>query len=63
MSDILHLTQATDHSMLQQVVDYEEQKKLVMDRISVWQELQVFQREYLPLASFALGRIDIRGWF
>jgi len=27
--------------MLKQVVDYEEQKKLVMDRISIWQAMQV----------------------
>ena len=33
--------QAADHSMLKQVVDYEEQKKLVMDRISIWQAMQV----------------------
>jgi len=31
---------AADHSQVKQVVDYEEQKKLVMDRISIWQDMQ-----------------------
>jgi len=36
---------AADHSMLKQVVDYEEQKKLVMDRISIWQAMQAKKEE------------------
>ena len=43
--------------MVQQSIDYEEQKKLVLERINIWQEIQVCINISRYLFTTKLGKL------